>query len=177
MEVFLGSQEVAYYDLGEKLLNLLKIPITILSQALFPKMSLDYKRSFLLKIGGIIVLATVFFTAIIYFNLNEVILILGGNEMLTASNAIKVLLISMIPLTISNLIGVQTLLAKGFNKQFLYVVLTSLSFYVAYIFLCSITNHLTLLNICWSFFLVELLMLFHFSFFVKKYNLLKSEYA
>ena len=151
---FLGSQEVAYYDLGEKLLNLLKIPITILSQALFPKMSLDYKRSFLLKIGGIIVLTTTFFTGIVYSYLDEVILFLGGSEMTASSNVVRVLLISIIPLTISNLLGVQTLLAKGFNKQFLYVVLTSVVFYIIYIIFCSISDNVTLLNICWSYFLV-----------------------
>lgn len=47
---FLGMTEVSYYDLGEKILNILRIPQGIISQSVFPRISVDKNISFVKKI-------------------------------------------------------------------------------------------------------------------------------
>lgn len=170
---FLSMQDVAFYDLGEKFLNLLKIPITIVSQVLFPKMAHNFNKKLVLKLIKIIAIGTIIITLILeYFSFN-IIKLFAGTDMIGAVSAVNILLLSVTPLVISNLLGVQTLLAKGYNKEFFKVVFSSLIVYLTYIVFCYFTGLLNLYSICISYVIVELYMLIHFYAIVKKLKLLK----
>jgi PST family polysaccharide transporter len=170
---FLSMQDVAYYDLGEKFLNLLKIPITIISQVLFPKMAHSFNKYLIMKLIKIIAFGTIVLTLFLeYFSL-AIIKLFAGVTMLGATTAVNILLLSVTPLIISNLLGVQTLLAKGYNKEFFKVVFSSLVVYLSYIALCYLINALNLYSICISYVIVEVYMLIHFYVIIKKLKLLK----
>ena len=170
---FLGMQDVAYYDLGEKFLNLLKIPITIISQVLFPKMAHSFNKNLLLKLIKIIAIGTVMLTMALEYFTSTIIKFFAGTDMLGATTAVNILLLSVTPLVISNLLGVQTLLAKGYNKEFFKVVFSSLIVYLSYIAFCYLTNNLNLYTICISYVIVEVYMLVHFYLIVNKLKILK----
>lgn len=170
---FLSMQEVAFYDLGEKFLNLLKIPITIISQVLFPKMANNFNKELLLKLIKVIAVGTILLTVILEFISIFIIEIFAGKEMIGAVGAVNILLLSVTPLVISNLLGVQTLLACGYNKQFFKVVFSSLCVYVVYIAFCYYLNMLNLYTICISYLLVEVYMLIHFYSIIRKLKILK----
>lgn len=170
---FLSMQEVAFYDLGEKFLNLLKIPITIISQVLFPKMANNFNKELLLKLIKIIAFGTILLTVILEFISIYIIELFAGKEMIGAVGAVNILLLSVTPLVISNLLGVQTLLACGYNKQFFKVVFSALCVYVLYIVFCYYLNMLNLYTICISYLLVEVYMLIHFYMIIRKLKILK----
>lgn len=170
---FLGMQEVAFYDLGEKFLNLLKIPITIISQVLFPKMAHNFNKKLVLKLIKIVAIGTILITLLLEYFSSNIIEFFAGAEMLGAVSAVNILLLAVTPLVISNLLGVQTLLAKGYNKEFFKVVFSSLIVYLTYIVFCYFTGLLSLYSICISYVIVEIYMLTHFYIIVNKLKLLK----
>ena len=47
---FLGMSEVAIFDLGEKLVSLIKIPVSLIAQAVFPKISRERSVGYLNKV-------------------------------------------------------------------------------------------------------------------------------
>jgi PST family polysaccharide transporter len=78
--LLLGMHEVSYYDLGEKLLNLIKIPILAVSQVLFPKLANDFNRNFLLKVGFFATIFTlIIILSILFFTINIIDFIAGKN--------------------------------------------------------------------------------------------------
>lgn len=172
--LFLGMQEVAYYDLGEKFLNLLKIPISAVSQVLFPKMANTFDKHLLKKIAKTVFVITLVFTVFIELFSAEIILVFAGEDMLGAVPALRILMLSVAPLVLSNILGVQTLLTNGYNNQFFVVVFSSFCVYAIYVTGCYFLNVLNLYTICFSYLLVEVYMLLHFSFFVNKYKLLHN---
>ena len=173
--MFLGMQEVAYYDLGEKLLNLLRIPISAISQVLFPKLAKEFDKQFLIKTTKIIVVITLFLTVFIELFSAEIITVFAGEDMLGAKTVVEILILSAIPLVLSNILGVQTLLTNGYNTQFFIVVFSSFCIYGLYICTCYFFNILNLYTISFSYLLVEVYMLLHFSFIVIKYKLLHND--
>ena len=172
--MFLGMQEVAYYDLGEKLLNLLRIPISVLSQVLFPKMAKLFDKQFWIKVTKIIVVVTLILTVFIELFSAEIITVFAGEDMMGAETVVKILILSATPLVLSNMLGVQILLTNGYNNQFLIVVFSSFCIYGIYISICYFLNTINLLTISFSYLLVEVYMLLHFSFLVFKLKLLHN---
>lgn len=168
----LGMQEVAFYDLGEKLLNLLKIPIASLSQVLFPNMAYAFDKNLLVKIAKINVAFSLFLTLILLLFLEYIIRAIGGIGMLGAMNTVTVLVLSITPVVLSNIFGVQTLLTNGYNKQFFKVVFSSFCFYALYVSAFYFLSSLNLITISFSILTTEIFMLIGFAFFVRKYKLL-----
>ena len=79
---FLGMAEVAWYDIADKIVNIAKVPLSLLGQALFPKVSREKNIIFLRKI----MYYTVLFTLIIVITI--FIFSGSGNGWLTAGFAV-----------------------------------------------------------------------------------------
>ena len=143
----LGMSEVAYYDLAEKITNALKIPQVIINQALFPRISrLRSKRlnQLTLKYSFITSFAL---TAVIFYFSQSLIIMMGGTQMLEAIVVLKILLISVPIIAISNNYGIHYLVAYGYNKTFSYVIIASGIIY------------LTLLSVLYTFSQISLIQI------------------
>jgi PST family polysaccharide transporter len=81
---FLGMAEVSYYDLGEKITSLLKIPQGLLSQTLFPKINKDKDIHFVKKVFFVsVALNIILFVGIVLFS-KPIVMLLGGEQMIPA---------------------------------------------------------------------------------------------
>ena len=169
---FLGMGEVAYYDLAEKITTVLKIPQSILSQSIFPKISKEknigfVKRIFVYSVGFNVVLAVF---AIVFSK--DIILLLGGSEMLPAWWVINILLLSLPVIAASNIFAIQLLIPFNREKTVLKVVVSSLLFYLVCIAILFVSNNLSIISLSIVTVIVELWVTI-FSFLAcKKYRIL-----
>lgn len=133
---FLGMEEVAYYDLAEKLTTVLKMPQAILSQSLFPKISREKNLGFIKSVFKFSLLGNIGFLLLMLVFSKHVILILGGEQMLPARPVVHILALTVPIIAMSNIFGIQMLIPFGFSKDFSRVILTSgLAYIIQILFL------------------------------------------
>ena len=127
---FLGMTEVAYYDLAEKLTTLLKTPIFILGQSIFPDFSRHRNIEFVKKMMRYTIVVVTLITAVSILLSRKIIFIIGGSDMINASPVFQILASTTILITISLFFGNILLLGLGHNKDYLllrtYAILTFL---------------------------------------------------
>jgi len=168
---FLGMNEVAYYDLAEKLASVLKIPQSILSQSLFPKISKEknlgfIKRMFKLSVGLNIVL----FVLMIAFA-HYLIILLGGHQMLPATMAVNILAFSVPIIAMSNIFGIQLLIPFGYSKSFSRVIITSGLVYLILIAALWLTIGFSIISISVITVVTEVFVTSYMFYYCKKYRL------
>jgi PST family polysaccharide transporter len=169
--VFLGMREVAYYDLAEKIITILKTPQVILSQSLFPKISKEkdlnfIKRIFTLSTGVNIIM----FLGILIFS-KYIILGLGGEQMLPALNVVNILAITIPVIAMSNIFAIQLLIPFGYNKAFSRVIVTSGFIYLFQIIVFWKLIGFNIINISLVTVITEIFVTTYAFYFCKKYHL------
>ena len=122
---FLGMREVTYYDLAEKITNMGKVPQSMISQVLYPKISLEKNGSFLRKVLKGSILMNSFLYLMVFLFSNEIVAYFGGNEIV-----LRILFLTVPIIGISNVLMVLTLLPFGYNKAFTRIVFLSAFFYL-----------------------------------------------
>ncbi|WP_157812208.1 oligosaccharide flippase family protein [Polaribacter sp. ALD11] len=153
--VFLGMNEVAYYDLGEKVLNVIKIPVGMLGQAAFPtltRLKSIHKINKIMLLGVIMTLVLIVF--IFVFSENIVIL-LGSLEMLEAVEVMRILAISAIMVALSQFLGTSRLIIFGYKKTFTKIIASSGVFFTIIILVIYFSDNLNLNSLAWSAVAVE----------------------
>ena len=169
---FLGMVDVSYYDLGEKVLRLLKIPAGMLGQSAFPTLSREKSVSKINKFMIIGVASTGLLILIIFLFSNQIILILGGKEMLEAIGIMRILSISALMVAFSQFLGTSRLIIFGFKKIFTKIIASSgLIFLLGFVFLYCI-NYVNLYSLSWLAVLVEFLVTLIMFIIVYKNNIL-----
>jgi PST family polysaccharide transporter len=166
---FIGLTEVAYYDLAEKLTAVLKIPQTILSQSIFPKISKEknlgfVKRIFKLSLG----LNVMLFLLTVIFS-HYIIILLGGEQMLPAIWVVNILALTVPIIGMSNTFGLQLLIPFGLKKQYSKTYLYSSVLYVILVFITYSTGRLTIWNISTILLITELFVTSHMFYLCKKH--------
>lgn len=143
----LSMGEVAFYDLGEKLINVLKIPQGILSQTLFPKVSKDKNLHFIKRIFkfSIIINCLLFFIFFIFSN--KIILILGGKQMIQAHTVVNILALTVPIIAVSNVFGMQILIPLGYIRSFTKIIVLSALFYFFQLIIVYLTIGFSLILI------------------------------
>jgi PST family polysaccharide transporter len=131
---FLSMTEVAYYDLAEKIVNLLRTPQGILSQTIFPKISKEKNKTFTRKIFWISLLVNLILFLGTFIFSKYIILVLGGKQMIQAIWVVNILAFTVPIVAMSNIMGVQMLIPWGFQKVFSRVIILS---GIVYLFLLS----------------------------------------
>ncbi len=116
--IFLNMQLVAMYDIAEKLFSIVRIPVILLGQSIYPKNVRDKNVPFIKKTA---LLMTLLMTSIYFFIFifaGKIVLILGGENMTESTNIVRVLLFSIIPVTLGQFFCTQTLIPFGYKKQY-----------------------------------------------------------
>jgi O-antigen/teichoic acid export membrane protein len=171
---FLGMDDVAYYDLGEKLVSLLKMPQGILSQVLFPKISKFKDIKFVRKIFKFSVFLNIGLYVLLLIAIKPLILFLGGHELLTAIPVVLILGLT-IPLTaMSNVFGIQLLLPFGYNRAFSKIIVYSGFFYLSILFIMKIVFGFSIENISLTTVLTEVFVTIYMYNYCLKLNLWKK---
>lgn len=136
---FIGFTEVAYYDLGTKIVHIAQTPFSIINRVLLPNFAKEFSRRKLIL--SVWIFATISFSiALLLIIFSDIIVtFLGGEQMLPASSIIYIYAI-VIPLAcISSIYGIG-LASQGISKNymlsdiysFIIYLIAVLSLYVFY---------------------------------------------
>jgi O-antigen/teichoic acid export membrane protein len=165
---FIGLDQVAYYDVVEKITNLMKVPISLISQTVFPKIVKDKNLRFInniLKINlGIQALLLIIVIPLASF----IVKLISGKDIPLAVTALIILSLTVIPVVINNTMAVQTLLAFGFKKYFTRSIIGSGVVYGILILIMYIFDIWHLYGICIAVLLSEIATSILSFYYVKK---------
>lgn len=154
---FLGMTEVAYYDLAEKVVLILKLPQSILTQAIFPKISKELNFNFIKKMfyfstsGNFLLylMSLIFAPLIVYF--------LGNGIMKESANLLRLLALTIPINGISSFLSIQILIPFGYKKIYIKVITSSLVFYLIIILILYLFGFITLYSLILTTILIEIL--------------------
>ncbi len=121
--IAVGPSMASYYDLAQKIVDILRVPLNMLNQAIYPRVS-KTKEIKLVKISIIISLVySLFIMAVFYFFSEDFLTYFAGDRMNYANEPLKILMLSVPISAISWFIGNTYLLVRGENFHFLVSVL------------------------------------------------------
>jgi PST family polysaccharide transporter len=172
--IFLTMSEVAYYDLAEKVLNVLKVPQQIIGQTVFPRISMNKDVNFVKKVLYISFILNVLFFVTVLLHGSTIINFLGGSELLPAKHTMYILAAILPIFALGNILGVQLLIPFGFNRDFTRVIVLSGMFYILQVLFLYCFNLFTIVNISIVIVLSEGLVSLGMFYYCKKNKLLKS---
>lgn len=169
---FVGYTEVAYYDLAEKLVNVMKLPFNVFNQVLFPNVS-KTKNIGLVKKTLKYLLGFYFFGYLSLYILSEpLIKIFAGYNLLSARFVLYVLGISAITELISVFFGAPMLLAMGYKREYNKSIIWGSLFYLLIIFILYLLNLLGLYSLASATVAASLFIATYRFISCKKFNLL-----
>ena len=169
---FLGMKEVAIYDMGEKISSLVKIPIGMISQATFPKISREKNIGYINKMmwstaGAILLL---YFGIFIFAD--YIVLLLSGTLNVVAVNIVRILAFSAVVIVFNYFLGYNRLIPFGYKKKF---ATTQILNCCVFLTLCSMlyfSNKFDLFSIAIIYVITEISMLLINVYFNAKLKLL-----
>lgn len=171
---FLGMEEVTVYDLAQKVILLLKIPIGMFSQAIFPKISREKSIRFINKMMFLVVTVIIVVYLALYFSSNWIVLLFMHTKMPLAISIIRILGFSIIFVALNTFLGSNRLIPFGYNKEFMMVTVYNSVAYLIIIGLLFIFNFINIYTLSFAYVLVEVFAFIFLFFTCKKLNLLLS---
>lgn len=114
----LGYTQVTYYDVGLKISELCKIPSQLLNQTIYPRVALTKDIRFVKKVIHYNFFASVLLYLGVFYFVDFIIALLGGKELLPASDAILILCLTIPVSGISYFLGNTILVVCGFQRVF-----------------------------------------------------------
>jgi O-antigen/teichoic acid export membrane protein len=130
---FIGTGAVSEFDLAIKIKDLLLMPITLLNQAVYPKISKERNMKFMMRILKVLFISITILSLIIFPFIDEIILFLAGEELIHAAYLIRLMIISVPITTISFTLATNCINALGFYKLRLKSMMFTTLFYFALI--------------------------------------------
>tara|TARA_B110000240_G_C13449155_1_gene431715 strand:+ start:65 stop:1333 length:1269 start_codon:yes stop_codon:yes gene_type:complete len=170
---FLGMGSVAFYDLAEKLVSILRMPQGILSQTLFPKISKDKNLGFVKKIFKMSLWFNIGVYILFLMLLKPIVLLLGGEEMLPVIPTAIILGLTIPFTAMSNIFGVQLLLPFGYNKEFSTVIVSSGIVYLTLILFTKFIFEFSIENLSLTTVITEAFVVTYMFYYCLKFNLWK----
>jgi O-antigen/teichoic acid export membrane protein len=110
--------EVAYYDVADKVINIIKVPYSLIGQTLFPKVARDRNIRFLKKIMVYTVIITVFIIVGIFLFSGPIIGFFSGSGNVNSINILKILSLTLLPISIGLFYGDLLLINFGLKTEY-----------------------------------------------------------
>lgn len=172
---FLGMSALAYYDLAEKIVNLVRMPQNIISQVAFPRISATKSVSFVKKLFKISTLMNVVLYSLLFVFGRYLVLFLGGEAMLEALPVVFILGLYVPIVGISNVLGILILIPFGYKREFTRMTIYSVITYVLLLGVVFLMNKLSVESFAMINILTEVIVCIIAFYFVQKNKILKQE--
>ena len=172
-----GMTSVTYFDLAEKMLNLLRTPLNVVSQVIYPRNARDRDISFIRRAFSIIFVFNVILLTIFILGLNNFIFYLAGPSMLGAIPVAKILSVMLLLSTVGGILGIQVLCAFGYAKDFsVATIVCALTYVILILFLYSF-DLITPSSIALATVFSEIIIIVLIIISLRKYNLLNPLFS
>jgi PST family polysaccharide transporter len=169
---FLGMKEIAVYDIADKIVNLLKVPISLLGQTLFPRVSREKNVKFLKKVMlFVFILYAVIYTFIYVFAV-PIIYLFTGAENKEAASLLRLLALSILPSSIALFLAELLLIPFNFLKDYTKMRASSMIGYLIMIFFIWYFNSINVFKMAGIIIIVEVFVLAYSYFLCKKNKIL-----
>lgn len=172
---FLGMSEVAIYDLGEKITTLMKIPIGMISQAVFPKISREKSIAFVNKVMFGVVGISMLGYVVLFVTTKWIVKFFTGNVIDDAITIVRILGVSAIISSANYFMGGNRLVPFGHKKTYMKVMVNNCLFFLCVITLLWLFNAITLYTITFAAIAVELFCTISLVYQNKKLHLLYTK--
>lgn len=169
---FVGYQQVAYYDLADKLVSVMKMPFNIFNQVLYPNVSRTKKTGLVVKTLKYLLVIYVLGYIILFFVGEPLIILIGGINLLPSKSILYILGFSAITELISVFLGAPLLLAMGYTRKYNESIIWGSFFYAALILLLFLMGMVDLYSLTLITVLGSLFIMIYRFYFCKKYKLI-----
>ena len=169
---FLGMNEIAIYDFAEKIINLLKTPIIVFSQSIFPKISKSKSISYINK--SMLVLSSVITIGylILLFSIDLLSTYFLGKENILAENILQILGLTAVLMSFNVFYSLLRLVPFGYNKEYSKVITMNTIIFFISMFILWFFDSITLINISILSVFIEICCLLFSLYYSKRFNLL-----
>lgn len=173
ISTFLKIEYVAFYDLAEKLLNVLKIPIGVFGTVIFP-MSTKLKNKTIILTYTKYMFVLVCVIILTTFMLSDIIIELyAGKVMVRSSHLLNIISISLIPVLFKQYFGFHLLIPNSFDKEYLTSVIISTILFFSFFYIGMIFKLLSIEYLAYQLLLTEFILVSILIFYSHKKKLIK----
>ena len=165
----LGMQDVAIYDIADKIVNVMKVPIGVIGQTLFPRVSRNKDVRFVKTAMALVfVFFTIVYTAIFLFS-DKIVLLFTGSENIVAASLLRLLAASILPVCLGLFFAELLLVPFGKLRDYTKMRTFSLFIYIAMIGILTYFKQIGLYQMASVIIVVESFVLIY-SFYLCKKN-------
>lgn len=144
---FLGMLEVSIYDMADKVLLLMKLPASMIAQAVFPKISREQNIRFINHVMFLSVGIALLFYISMFFGSDWLVYLLAGEHIEEASVIMRLLGISAILTSINGFFGGNRLVPLGYSFVYMRVMVGNCLFFLTAIGLLWLTESITMYTV------------------------------
>ena len=128
---FLGMSEVSIYDMADKVLHLMKLPISMMAQAVFPKISRERNIRFVNRVMFLV--AGIVFVAYVcmFIGSDWIVYLFTGEYMEEASCIMRLLGVSALLVSFNFFMGGNRLVPFGYSSVYMKVMVGNCLFFLA----------------------------------------------
>lgn len=152
---FLGMSEVSIYDLGEKVLNLMKLPISMVSQAVFPKISREKNIHFVNKIMFLLAGAVFIGYMFVFIASRQIVYLFTGAYVNDAIVVIRILGVSAIIISFNCFLGGNRLVPFGFSSMYMKIMICNCLFFLLILLILLLANMINVYTVSLMVVIVE----------------------
>ena len=144
---FLGMLEVSIYDMADKVLLLMKLPASMIAQAVFPKISREQNIRFINHVMFLSVGIALLFYISMFFGSDWLVYLLAGEHIEEASVIMRLLGISAILTSINGFLGGNRLVPLGYSSVYMRVMVGNCLFFLTAMGLLWLTGSITMYTV------------------------------
>lgn len=170
---YLTMESVTVFDWSLKLIAVAVIPFEMLTQALFPTISRTKDKRLLLKSIWITLGLSFLITVGVLSFANELLRIIGIDNISYAKLSVQLLAILIPFIAVSFLLGISSLVAFGFNREYNRTLIISSSFFLLGVFTLVSLSEVTLFNVILLRIFADILLMALRLRYVLKLNILR----
>ena len=170
---YLGMSEVSIYDLGEKVAHLMKLPISIVAQSVFPKISRERNIKFLNRVMVLVASVSVVGYLVVCITSDWIVYAFTGDYINTAVSVIRMLSISAIIVSFNSFLGGNRLVPFGYSRKYMQVMFQNCLFFLGCIFVLILLDKVTIYSLAIMSVLVELVSLMQLIFVNRRCGILR----
>jgi len=171
----IGMDEVAYYDIAEKITTILKTPIQIIGQTIYPRIAKTKDLLFIRKaLLFTLLLAALIFMFGISFS-RTLIATIGGKTMFESTLVLQILLSGIFPISISLIFANIMLISWGYNKSYLKMKLLANLLYIIIITSLYLSGLIGLISLAITAVVIEFFVAFLSIFICRRKNILMGK--
>ena len=169
---FVSMSAVAYYDLAKKIIEVFKIPNSVINGVIYPHIAKTKNKILAKKVFYIRIFIAILFIGIVNIFGEYFVLFLGGKDMIYTTEILSMFSMMLILTAITYYTGGTLLVSFGYANKFNISVIYGTGLYLLLVSSLYLADNITINNLIYLMLLVESYILLYRYYFCKRYGIL-----